>query len=57
MFFDNDKYYAFVDRCRAEGITVPIIPGIKPIVFKNQLTVLPEDIPCGYPGAFRNRIT
>ena len=42
MFFDNDKYYAFVDRCRAEGITVPIIPGIKPIVFKNQLTVLPK---------------
>ncbi|MCD7977570.1 MAG: methylenetetrahydrofolate reductase [NAD(P)H] [Tannerellaceae bacterium] len=49
MFFDNQKYYDFVDRCRAEGITVPIIPGIKPIVFKNQLTVLPRifrsDIP------------
>ncbi len=49
MFFDNTKYYAFVDRCRAEGITVPIIPGIKPIVFRNQLTVLPRvfrsDIP------------
>jgi methylenetetrahydrofolate reductase (NADPH) len=42
MFFDNEKYYAFVDRCRKEGITVPIIPGIKPIVFKNQLTVLPR---------------
>lgn len=49
MFFDNAKYYTFVDRCRAEGITVPIIPGIKPIVFRNQLTVLPRifrsDIP------------
>jgi len=49
MFFDNDKYYSFVDRCRAEGITVPIIPGIKPIVLKSQLTVLPKifrsDIP------------
>jgi len=49
MFFDNQKYYDFMDRCRAEGITVPIIPGIKPIVFKNQLTVLPRifrsDIP------------
>ena len=49
MFFDNEKYYAFVDRCREEGIKVPIIPGIKPIVFKNQLTVLPKifrsDIP------------
>ncbi|MDR1402692.1 MAG: methylenetetrahydrofolate reductase [Tannerellaceae bacterium] len=49
MFFDNEKYYAFVDRCRKEGITVPVIPGIKPIVFKDQLTVLPKvfrsDIP------------
>ncbi|MCC8197200.1 MAG: methylenetetrahydrofolate reductase [NAD(P)H] [Tannerellaceae bacterium] len=49
MFFDNQKYYDFVERCRAEGITVPIIPGIKPIVLKNQLTVLPRifrsDIP------------
>ncbi|MCD7935957.1 MAG: methylenetetrahydrofolate reductase [NAD(P)H] [Tannerellaceae bacterium] len=49
MFFDNEKYYSFVERCRAEGITVPIIPGIKPIVFRNQLTVLPRifrsDIP------------
>ncbi len=49
MFFDNAKYYAFVDRCHAAGITVPIIPGIKPIVFRNQLTVLPRvfrsDIP------------
>jgi len=42
MFFDNAKYFSFVDRMRAEGIDVPIIPGIKPIVFKNQLTVLPE---------------
>lgn len=49
MFFDNSKYFAFVDRCRAAGITVPIIPGIKPIHLKNQLTVLPKvfrsDIP------------
>ncbi|MDR1645407.1 MAG: methylenetetrahydrofolate reductase [Tannerellaceae bacterium] len=42
MFFDNAKYYTFVDRCRSEGINVPIIPGIKPIVFKNQLNVLPK---------------
>jgi methylenetetrahydrofolate reductase (NADPH) len=42
MFFDNSKYYAFVDRMRAEGVSVPIIPGVKPIVFINQLTVLPE---------------
>lgn len=42
MFFDNQKYFDFVARCRAEGITVPIIPGIKPIVFCNQLSVLPK---------------
>jgi len=42
MFFDNEKYYAFVERLRMEGITVPIIPGIKPIVFMSQLTVLPR---------------
>ena len=49
MFFDNSKYFSFVERCRAEGITIPIIPGIKPIVLANQLTILPKifrsDIP------------
>jgi len=42
MFFDNSKYFSFVEKCRAEGITVPIIPGIKPIVLTSQLTVLPR---------------
>jgi methylenetetrahydrofolate reductase (NADPH) len=49
MFFDNKVYYDFVKRCREAGITVPIIPGIKPINLMNQLTVLPKlfsiDIP------------
>lgn len=42
MFFDNKKYYRFVEKCRNIGIIVPIIPGIKPINMKNQLTVLPK---------------
>ena len=42
MFFDNQKYYDFVDKCRAEGITVPIIPGLKPIALINQIDVLPK---------------
>lgn len=42
MFFDNQEYFRFVERCREMGITVPIIPGIKPIALKNQLTVLPR---------------
>lgn len=42
MFFDNQKYYNFVARCRELGINVPIIPGLKPIVNCNQLTILPK---------------
>lgn len=42
MFFDNQKYFHFVERCRAEGIEVPIIPGLKPLATKKQLTVLPR---------------
>ena len=49
MFYDNQKYFDFVDRCRAMGINVPIIPGLKPITTKNQCNVLPSifhiDIP------------
>lgn len=52
MFFDNEKYYSFVERCRAEGIDVPIIPGIKPVVFKNQLTVLPKIFRSDIPEPF-----
>jgi methylenetetrahydrofolate reductase (NADPH) len=42
MFFNNAKYFEFVERCRAIGITVPIIPGIKPISLKKHLTILPQ---------------
>ncbi|CAN5499926.1 methylenetetrahydrofolate reductase [NAD(P)H] [soil metagenome] len=49
MFFDNQKFFAFVNACRANGIDVPIIPGLKPITTKKQLSVLPRifhvDIP------------
>lgn len=56
MFFDNEKYFSFVDRCRAEGIMVPIIPGIKPIVFKNQLTVLPKIFRSDIPEPFATEL-
>lgn len=42
MFFDNQKFFDFVSACRQEGITVPIIPGIKPLVTKNQLSMIPH---------------
>ncbi len=41
MFFDNSKYFEFVKQCREIGITVPIIPGIKPITTKAQTSILP----------------
>ena len=52
MFFDNQKYYDFVEKCREIGINVPIIPGIKPITLMNQLTVLPKIFQCEIPEAF-----
>lgn len=42
MFFDNKKYFEFVERCREIGITVPIIPGIKPITTLNQIQFIPK---------------
>jgi methylenetetrahydrofolate reductase (NADPH) len=49
MFFDNKKFFEFEKRCREVGINVPIIPGLKPITSKKQLSVLPRtfyvDIP------------
>jgi methylenetetrahydrofolate reductase (NADPH) len=49
MFFDNTKFFDFVKNCRKVGINVPIIPGLKPLTTKKQLTVLPRifhvDIP------------
>ena len=49
MFFDNQVYYDYVEKCRAAGINVPIIPGLKPLSTARQVSVLPEafslDIP------------
>ncbi|HBS85666.1 MAG: methylenetetrahydrofolate reductase [NAD(P)H] [Bacteroidetes bacterium GWF2_38_335] len=42
MFFDNQKFYDFVKRCREAGITVPIIPGLKPMSIKAHLNILPQ---------------
>ncbi|GAO42051.1 methylenetetrahydrofolate reductase [NAD(P)H] [Flavihumibacter petaseus] len=42
MFFDNRKYFEYVDMCREAGITVPILPGLKPITSKKQMNILPR---------------
>ena len=58
MFFDNAVFYRFVDRCRAAGITVPIIPGLKPLSTARQVELLPEsfsiDIPVALTDAVRD---
>ena len=56
MFFDNQKYYDFVDRCRAIGITVPIIPGIKPLAMTNQINVLPKLFSIDIPETFAREV-
>jgi methylenetetrahydrofolate reductase (NADPH) len=42
MFFDNTKYFEFVAKARAMGITIPIIPGIKPLAVQRHLQILPQ---------------
>lgn len=56
MFFDNEKYYSFVKACRDAGINVPIIPGLKPIYSKKQLTVLPKTFHIDLPADLANEI-
>ncbi|GFD76747.1 methylenetetrahydrofolate reductase [NAD(P)H] [Tenacibaculum sp. SSH1-16] len=51
MFFDNQKYFEFVKKCREEGIMVPIIPGLKPISTKKQLNLIPHRFKVDLPDA------
>ncbi|MFY0608368.1 MAG: methylenetetrahydrofolate reductase [NAD(P)H] [Cyclobacteriaceae bacterium] len=56
MFFDNEKYFEFVDKCRAAGINVPIIPGLKPITTKSHMTILPSIFHIDIPDALYTEI-
>jgi len=51
LFYDNDKYFDFVARCRAAGITVPIIPGLKPLASKAQISMIPRVFSIDIPEA------
>ena len=61
MFFSNDSFYRFVDKCREAGITVPIIPGLKPVSAARQIDLLPRsfhiDIPQELVSALRQSKT
>ncbi|MCC6939041.1 MAG: methylenetetrahydrofolate reductase [NAD(P)H] [Flavobacteriales bacterium] len=56
MFFDNAKYFHFVDLCREAGITVPIIPGLKPITTLNHIAFLPKTFRVDLPDAFASEL-
>ncbi|MFS4461091.1 methylenetetrahydrofolate reductase [Bdellovibrio sp. HCB2-146] len=57
MFFDNKKYFAFVEQCRAAGITVPIIPGLKVLKSVPQLKSIPKNFYIDLPDALVDEIT
>lgn len=57
MFFDNQKYFDYVQKCREAGITVPIIPGLKPIYTRKQLTLLPRVFHVDMPMELSQAIT
>lgn len=56
MFFNNEKFFAFEKACREIGITVPIIPGLKPIYSKKQLTILPKTFHIDLPTDLSDEI-
>ncbi|GMQ24008.1 methylenetetrahydrofolate reductase [NAD(P)H] [Algoriphagus sp. oki45] len=56
MFFDNKKYFDFVDKVREAGIAVPIIPGIKPITTLGQITMLPRTFFLDLPDALMDEL-
>lgn len=51
MFFENERYFKFVELCRENDINVPIIPGLKPIATRSQLTNLPKTFAIDLPEA------
>jgi methylenetetrahydrofolate reductase (NADPH) len=56
LFFDNGKFFSFVDKCREAGITVPIIPGIKPITSLKHINFMPKFFHVELPEAFTKEL-
>ncbi len=56
LFFDNEKYYRFVDMARQAGVTIPIIPGLKPLSKLTQLTTVPRTFRCDLPLALSEEL-
>lgn len=56
MFFNNQKYFDFVAACRNAGITVPVIPGLKPLSSRKQLTIIPKTFYVDLPSELTNEV-
>lgn len=56
LFYDNARFFDFVRRCREAGVTVPIIPGIKPLSTPRHLTLLPETFGCSIPDELSREV-
>ncbi len=56
LFYDNAKYFAFVEAARAAGITIPIVPGLKPFAKLSQLTVVPRTFHCDLPQELASEV-
>ena len=56
LFYDNEKFFDFVSKCRDIGIDVPIIPGIKPVTNLRHLSFIPKFFHVNFPEAFSNEL-
>ncbi len=56
MFFDNQHYWKYVDLCRQEGVTAPIVPGLKILTHKRQLRSIPRTFHCELPAALVDEV-
>ena len=56
MFFDNDKFYSFIDKCNKVGINIPIIPALKPLSLASHLTSLPNTFSIEMPAELEHNI-
>jgi len=56
LFYDNQKYFGFVDACREAGINVPIIPGIKPISSLRHIQFIPKTFAVDFPEALADQL-
>lgn len=56
LFYDNQKYFKFVERARQEGITIPIIPGIKPFKKLSQITMIPKTFKVDLPEELTHEV-